>query len=214
MPIPDTEILAMRASRRRTILTSLALATTAAWARPSLGAEPVPVREGVLGAPDAPVTIIEYSSLTCPHCAHFHNTTLGPLKERYIEPGKVKLILRDFPLDQVALKAAVIAHCAGEQRYPQFVGVMYANQERWARAADPVQALVQLAMTGGLAREQIEACLASQEMADAVLAMRLEGQNTYDISSTPTFIIDGKSYPGARSIEELAEILDPLLPGG
>jgi protein-disulfide isomerase len=172
------------------------------------------VREGVLGDPNAPVTIIEYFSLTCPHCAAFHKETLPVLKQRYIDTGKVKLVLRDFPLDRFALFAAVIAHCAGPERYPAFVDVFLETQQQWARADDPVAVLKQIAQLGGLAPEQADACLADQAMIDAVLKMRLEGENTYKVQSTPSFIIGGKLYAGHNTPERFAELIEPLLPKG
>ena len=95
-------------------------------------------QEQILGDPDAPVTIIEYASLTCPHCAQFHNEVLPELKERYIAPGKVRLIYRDFPLDQVALAAAALAHCDGSDRYFSMLDVLFETQRNWARADDPI----------------------------------------------------------------------------
>ncbi len=167
--------------------------------------------EPAIGDPSAPVTIIEYSSLTCPHCAAFHADTLPELEKRYIEPGKVRLVLRDFPLDQVALRAAMLAHCAGPERAPQFIAVFFEQQASWARAADPVQALKQLAQLGGLGPDQADACLADKSLEEAILQARLDGQEKYDIKSTPSFIIDGKTYSGDQSIEKFAEIIDPLL---
>ncbi len=174
----------------------------------------VEVREGVLGDPEAPVTIVEYFSLTCPHCAAFHKETLPVLKERYIDTGKVKLVLRDFPLDRFALFAAVIAHCAGPERYPAFVDVFLETQQQWARADDPVAALKQIAQLGGLAPEQADACLSDETMIDAVLKMRLEGENTHNVQSTPSFVIGGRLYAGNNTPERFAELIDPLLPGG
>lgn len=165
-----------------------------------------------IGDAAAPVTIIEYSSLTCPHCAAFHNEVLPELKQRYIDTGKVRLVLRDFPLDENALKAAVIAHCAGPARQPSFVEVFFAQQQSWARAKDPVAALKQLARLGGLGAEQIDACLADKDLETAVLQARLDGQKQFDIKSTPTFIIDGKAQTGEHSIEAFAAVIDPLLP--
>jgi protein-disulfide isomerase len=161
--------------------------------------------------PAAPVTIIEYSSMTCPHCAAFHANTLPELKERYIDAGKVRLVLRDFPLDQNALRASMIAHCAGEDRYPQFVEVFFAQQASWARANDPVQALKQLAQLGGLSADKVDACLADKALEEAILQARLDGQEKYDIKSTPSFIIDGKTYSGDQSVQKFAAIIDPLL---
>jgi protein-disulfide isomerase len=167
--------------------------------------------EGSLGDPAAPVTMIEYSSLTCPHCAAFHTDTLPGLKQRFIDAGKLRLVVRDFPLDESALKGAMIAHCAGPERYVRFMDVFFAQQQSWARAADPVAALKQLARLGGLGEAEIDACLADKALEEAVLQTRLSGQQTFNIRSTPTFIIDGKAYPGNRSVEEFGEIIEPLL---
>ncbi len=172
----------------------------------------VDLGEPAIGDPAAPVTIIEYASLTCPHCAAFHTKTLPELKKRYIDTGKVRLLLRDFPLDETALKAAVIAHCAGPERQPKFVEVFFAQQQSWARASDPLQALKQLARLGGLGAEQIDACLADKSLEDAVLQARLDGEKKYDIRSTPSFIIGGKTYAGDQSVDEFAQLIDPLLP--
>ena len=174
----------------------------------SSAAEP---QEQILGDPDAPVTIIEYASLTCPHCADFHNDVLPALKERYIAPGKVRLIYRDFPLDQTALAAAALAHCAGPERYFSMLDALFETQSKWARADDPIAALKRLGKLGGLTEQEMAACFADQELTDAILSERLAGQNEYDIGSTPTFIIDGKAYPGSRDVEEFGELIDPLL---
>ncbi|MCB2054667.1 MAG: DsbA family protein [Geminicoccaceae bacterium] len=189
----------------------LALGLLFGWtsASPATAGE---VGEQVLGDPQAPVTMVEFASLTCPHCASFHTDTLPALKERYIDTGKVKLVMRDFPLDQLALAASVIAHCAGPDRYFAFIEAMFANQQSWARAADPVQALLQLAQVGGLAQDQARACLDDKSMADAVLQMRLDAQEQYDIKSTPSFVIDGTLYAGNRSVEEFGEIIEEATP--
>lgn len=168
-------------------------------------------QEQILGDPDAPVTIIEYASLTCPHCAQFHNEVLPELKERYIAPGKVRLIYRDFPLDQMALAAAALAHCAGPDRYFSMLDVLFETQSNWARADDPIAALKRLGKLGGLTEEEMQACLADEELTDGILRTRLAGQDEYDIGSTPTFVIDGKTYAGSRDVEEFSELLDPLL---
>jgi protein-disulfide isomerase len=131
-----------------------------------------------LGDPNAPVTIIEYASLTCPHCAEFHEDVLPQLKERYIAPGKVRLVYRDFPLDQRALAAA---------------------------------SLERLGKLGGLTEAEMEACFADEELTNRILQTRLEAQDQHEISSTPTFIIDGKAYSGSRGIDEFGELIDPLL---
>jgi protein-disulfide isomerase len=174
----------------------------------SSAAEP---QEQILGDPQAPVTIIEYASLTCPHCATFHTEVLPELKERYIAPGKVRLVYRDFPLDQLALAAAALAHCAGPDRYFGFLDVLFETQESWAGADDHLAALKRLGKLGGLSEQQIDACFADQELADRILRTRLDAQNQYEISSTPSFVINGETYGGARGVDEFSEIIDPLL---
>jgi protein-disulfide isomerase len=174
----------------------------------SAAAEP---QEQILGNPDAPVTIIEYASLTCPHCAQFHKEVLPALTERYIAPGKVRLIYRDFPLDQTALAAAALAHCAGPERYFGMLDALFETQGNWARADDPIAALKQLGKLGGLTEQKMDACFADQALTDGILKERLAGQNQYQIGSTPTFIIDGKAYPGSRDVEAFSALIDPLL---
>jgi protein-disulfide isomerase len=167
--------------------------------------------EHALGDPNAPVTIIEYASLTCPHCAHFHNDVLPDLKERYIETGKVRLVFRDFPLDERALMAAALAHCAGPDRYFGFLAVLFQTQSGWARADDYLGALKKLGKLGGMGDEQMDACLADQELTDGILQARIDGQNEHQVSSTPTLVINGEVYSGAREIDELSALIDPLL---
>ena len=187
---------------------------TLAWLPLVLGeSSAAEIEDHVLGDPDAPVTIIEYASLTCPHCAEFHEDVLPQLKERYIAPGKVRMIYRDFPLDQRALAAASLAHCAGPERYFGFLDVLFQTQETWARADDHLAALKRLGKLGGLTEAEMEACFADEELTNRILQTRLDAQNQHEISSTPTFIIDGKAYSGTRDIEEFGELIDPLLDG-
>jgi protein-disulfide isomerase len=167
--------------------------------------------ERALGDPNAPVTVIEYASLTCPHCAHFHNDVLPDLKERYIETGKVRLVYRDFPLDERALMAAALAHCAGPDRYFGFLDVLFQTQAGWARADDYLGALKKLGKLGGMTDAQMDQCLADQELTDGILQTRIDGQNEHQVSSTPTLVINGEVYPGAREIDELSALIDPLL---
>lgn len=196
---------------RRLLLTTAPIAAlsfgaiTFGGSRPAHSAEVV---ERVMGDPDAPVTIIEYASLTCPHCANFHNDTWPAIKRDYIDTGKAKLVMRDFPLDQLALAASMLAHCAGEERYFRFLDFFFANQQSWARASDPLGALRQQSKFGGLTDAEMDACLADQNMADAVLQMSYQGQNEHGVRSTPTFVINGEVVAGGRSVEEFSAILD------
>lgn len=171
------------------------------------------IGERSLGDLDAPVTIIEYSSLSCPHCASFHKDILPGLKERYIDTGKVRMVFRDFPLNESAVDAAVIAHCSGPDRYVGFIDVLFQTQESWSTAPDHRTALKQLGKLGGMSDSQMDECLADETMVNGILQARLDGQNEHKVQSTPTFVIDGKTYPGSRSVDAFAEIIDPLLGG-
>lgn len=167
--------------------------------------------EFVLGEPSATVTIVEYASLTCLHCAAFHNDVLPKLKASYIDSGKVRLVYRDFPLDRFALAASMLARCAGRDRYFNFLHMLFRDQPRWSRARDPMRALGQIARLGGLGSKKFDACLKDQKLQTAILKQRLEGSQTFQINSTPTLIIDGRKYGGGLSFAELQAILDPIL---
>lgn len=177
-----------------------------AWAQ---GGDPR-LQDMVLGKSDAPVTIVEYASLTCPHCASFHADILPALKTEYIDTGKAKLIFRDFPLDQLAFAGAVLARCAGPERYFTYLNVLFAQQRQWASAADPKAALVQIARLGGMSAEQFEKCLMDKPLGDYILNSRLEGNQKYNVNSTPTLLINGKAEPGVPSLDELRKKLDAL----
>ena len=171
------------------------------------------LKERIVGDPAAPVTMIEYASLTCPHCASFHNDTYKAFKQRYIDAGKVRMIYRDFPLDGVALRAAMMARCTHDQRYFGLLQILYKTQQNWSRANDPLAELAKIGRLAGIQPAAFDACMASEELLDGVLGIRQQG--TADgVRSTPTFIINEVAYPGSRSIEEFADIIDRLLKGG
>ncbi|HEX9556350.1 MAG TPA: DsbA family protein [Reyranella sp.] len=164
----------------------------------------------VLGDPKAPVTLIEYASFTCPHCAHFHTQVLPELKKKWIDTGKVKLIYRDFPLDQVAAQAAQIAECAGNDRYFGVIDLIFRGQPTWATASDPIAELAKPLRIAGLGEKEIKACLANEAKANEVVADRRGGE-TLGVNSTPTLFIDGQMYSGARSVEELDGVFGKLV---
>lgn len=166
----------------------------------------------VLGNPDAPVTIIEYASFTCPHCAQFHAETLPKLKSEYIDTGKARLVFRAFPLDQLALRASMLAECMPEDRYFNMVNVLFRTQSDWARAADPVAALEQLGRTAGLGKEAFDRCMADEELVNNIVAGFQEAQNEFSIRSTPSFVVNGTTHAGALPFEEFREILEEQLP--
>ncbi len=165
-----------------------------------------------IGRADAPVTIVEYASLTCPHCARFHTDVLPKIKKDYIDAGKVRLIYRDYPLDRSALAASVLARCAGRDRFFGFLDVLYRDQLRWARSRDPMRSLGRIARLGGLTQAKFDACLKDEKLQNTVLQQRLEGSNAYQVNSTPTLIINGRKYSAALTYAQIKAILDPMLP--
>jgi len=180
-----------------------------------VSAAPMTVQEAmserVLGKADAPVTIIEFASLTCPHCKDFEINVLPKLKTAYIDTGKVKFVYRDFPLDGRALLAAMVARCAPKDRYFAFLDALFRSQESWARAQDPVQALGQVARVGGMSQADFDACIKNQALFEAIKKDALEAQSQYKIESTPTFIINGKKMDGTHTFESFEAALKPLL---
>jgi len=160
-----------------------------------------------IGQPNAPITVVEYASLTCPHCAHFANDVLPAIKKEFVVAGKVRLIYRDFPLDRLALYASMIARCSGPVRYFSMIENFFAKQESWATAKDPVAALTKIAESHGMATKDVEACLADKSVGDAVLKQQLEGDKDFHINGTPTLIIGGDEYGGALSIEAFRAIV-------
>lgn len=166
---------------------------------------------GSLGDGKAPVTVIEYASLTCPHCAAFHNNTFEALKKKYIDTGKVHFIFRDFPFDQPGLRAAMMARCAGTERYFGLIAVLFKSQDSWAASNDPVAELAKIGRLAGITKEQFDACIADKALQDGILKVELEAQEKLKVDATPTFIVNGVKHEGDMPIEEFDKILQPLL---
>ncbi|ADH91679.1 DSBA oxidoreductase [Ancylobacter novellus DSM 506] len=172
----------------------------------ALGALP----DQVLGKADAPVTIVEYASLTCSHCAHFHETTYPVLKSKYIDTGKVRFILREFPLDIVAKAAFMLARCAGDGKYYPMTDTLFETQKNWAYSQNPAQALMAIAKQGGMSEQQFNACLNDAKLAGQIDEVAKRGSEL-GVDATPTFFINGKKVSGALSPEDLDKELAPLL---
>ena len=169
-----------------------------------------------LGDDKAPVTMIEYASMTCPHCAHFQEATFPELKKRYIDTGKVRYILRDFPLDNLAGAAFVLAHCAAKddkEKYYSMIATVFSQQRQWA-VEKPVPPLMAIARQAGLTEQSFNACLTNQKAWDAMESVRQRAMKEFKVESTPTFFINGTQVTGAVTIEEFAKVIDPYLNGG
>jgi len=165
----------------------------------------------VLGNRDAPITIVEYASLGCPHCAHFTNDVLPEIKKAWIDTGKAKLVLRDFPLDEPSLRAAMIARCAPPDRFYAFADTFFASQDKWAGGTkDYREALARLAKFGGMGKDEFEACLKNTALENKIVEQRLVASQELDVNATPTFFINGSKFSGAPTAEEFNRVLSGL----
>ena len=169
----------------------------------------------VMGSDKAPVTIVEYASMTCPHCAHFSETTFPDLKKRYIDTGKVRFIFREFPLDPLASAGFMLARCAGEKvhdKYFAMIETLFRQQTQWV-TAKPVPPLLAIAKQAGFTEQSFDACLANQTLLDGIEKVRQRAIDKFKVQSTPTFFINGAMVTGALTIEQMAKEIDPQLNG-
>lgn len=180
-----------------------------------------PLPEMALGDEKAPVTIVEYMSMTCPHCANFHAKTFEAIKEKYIDTGKVRFILREFPFDPVATAAFMLARCnpgdpqklAEPKEYFAMVSMLFKQQRAWAAPADGNvrAALLQQSKLAGFTQESFNACLTNQKLLDDVNATMKRGADEFGINSTPTFLVNGNRYSGDMSVEAMSALIDSSL---
>lgn len=172
------------------------------------GDMPLYADDRILGQADAPVTIIEFSSLTCPHCAAFHSGTLPQVKKEWIETGRARLVFRHFPLDQLALRAAAAADCVQGDGFFGFLDVLFKNQDKWARSDDPLSAIAQYAALAGLDKATYEKCVTDEAAFDRIIERQTNGRDRYNVTSTPTFVVNGTPVAGNRSYEEFKSVLE------
>jgi len=173
--------------------------------------EDQPLPDMVMGKDDAPVTIVEYASMTCPHCKNFHQGTLKKLEETYIKQGKVKLIFREFPLDNLAAAASMLARCSPKENYYPMLDVLFAQQAQWSHSDDPVKELLRIARLGGFSEESFKACLTNQEVLNGITAVRSRAAKEFKVNATPTLFVNGKKYSGDLSFKTLSALIDSLL---
>lgn len=171
--------------------------------------EPGPLGERVVGDANAPVTIIEYASMTCPHCRAFHKDAYPTIKERYLDTGKAKLFFRGFPFDPSAAAATMLAECSGD-KYFNMIDILYDKQATWARG-NVVEELFKISKLAGFTQESFNACLKNQELLDNVLSIQKKAAEVYGVNSTPTFFINGTKYPGNMSADAMGDIIDALV---
>lgn len=195
-----------------TLLVALLLpVTTHATGTPSIDKI---MADRVLGKANAPVTIYEYASLTCSHCATFATTVLPELEKQAIETGKAKIIFRDFPLDGTALKASALARCLPAEQYYPFLKLLFKQQTTWMSDKDPTKALLRLSSLAGLAPATAEACMSDTKILDAIASARMAAAEKYKIQSTPTFVFnDGIDIiAGSQSVEIFMQKIEKLQP--
>jgi protein-disulfide isomerase len=174
----------------------------------------------VHGSTNAPVTFIEYASMTCPHCAAFQKDVIPLLNKDYVETGKVKVVFREFPLDGAARMASAVARCFAGDQYFSFIDLLFANQSNWIKdfdgnqqitKEDIVEGLTQMARQAGMPREKVESCADDKNNLALVDGNWQEGQTRYNVNSTPTFVINGVNHTGEIPYDQLKKILDPLV---
>ncbi len=169
------------------------------------------LQEKKIGNESAKIEMIEFASLTCGHCAKFHNEVFPKIKEEFIDKGIVNFTYKDFPLDKFALKASVIARCSGNDRFFSFLKVLYNKQKDWTRTQDPFKSLLKIAKLGGLKNDEIKVCVGNKSIEDGILKQRLSSSKKFDITATPTIYFNGQKYDGDLSFEALKLKIDSLL---
>ena len=172
---------------------------------------PGPLPERALGSDKASVTVVEYASMTCSHCARFHTTVYPDFKKKYIDSGKVRFILREFPLDPIAAGAFALARCLPEDKYFPMIEVLFEQQKNWAFVPDPPKALLGFAKQAGFTEQSFEACLTDQKLAQAIEDTGRRANEKFGVSGTPTFFINGQMLRGEATLEALSKVIDPMI---
>jgi protein-disulfide isomerase len=168
--------------------------------------EPPALGDRVLGRTDAPVTIVEYASATCPHCAAFHKDVFPQLKTEFIDTGKVRFIFREFPFDDLALAAFMLARCAPPDKYFPMIDVLFEQQKVWA-SKDARTELGKIAQLAGIGQDGFDKCLKNEDIAKGIMAIRDKAANTFGVAATPTFFVNGKELRGEHSIDQFRKMI-------
>jgi protein-disulfide isomerase len=198
------------------MLGSIALLGAAGLARAGLAAvdaaklnEPPAIGEMALGPDNAKVTVIEYASASCPHCANFYKTTFQDLKKQYIEPGKIRFVFREFPHNDAALAAFMIARCAPKDRYFPLIDTFFTTQDTWLK--NPAEGLFKIAQLAGFTKASFDSCLKNEDVAKGILAVRDKAESEFGVEGIPTFFVNGQVLNGEASLAEFKKIIDPQL---
>lgn len=165
----------------------------------------------VQGKADAPVTIVEYASMTCSHCAAFHKETYPTLLKTYVETGKVRFILREFPLDPLAAAGFMLARCSGPDKRSAMVDLLFDKQADWAFTQKPLEALADLVKQTGMSQDSFNKCINDQALYDQINQVRDRAAQKFGVEATPTFFVNGKKVTGEITPKMLSDLLEPLL---
>ena len=206
----------MYLDRRQLILGAAMLVATTGLASSGhaaidIAALHAPPAEGdmTMGPENAKVTVVEYASASCPHCANFYKTTFPDLKKDYIDTGKIRFIFREFPHNQPALAAFMLARCAPKEKYFPLIDMFFTQQDTWLEK--PLEGLQKIAQLAGFTKESFDACLKNEAVAKGILAVRDQADKDFGVNSIPTFFINGELLKGETSIDEFRKKIDPLL---
>jgi protein-disulfide isomerase len=170
--------------------------------------------EFIEGDPKAKVTVIEYASLTCPHCAHYQETVYPVVKKNYIDTGKIRYAFRDFPLDQIAMSGALLARCAPDNRGWTLIDFLFKNQQEWITTDKPIEPLKKYAKLAGMTDAEVDACLKNQQLLKTITDERDKASTLYQVQSTPTFYVGDEKVEGDRGYDFIAKIIDQHLAKG
>ena len=174
--------------------------------------KPVGLPDLTLGPKDAKVTVVEYASMTCSHCAHFTKDVWPEFKKKYVDTNKVHYVFREFPLDNLAAAASMLARCTGSEKAFPLIEVLFEKQNDWAFGeGNPVPRLFEIAKQAGFTQESFDKCLTDQKLLDEITAGRTRASDVFGVSATPTFYINGKKLDGAPTIEKFDQMIEPLL---
>jgi protein-disulfide isomerase len=174
--------------------------------------KPVGLPDLALGPVDAKVTVVEYASMTCGHCAHFTKDVWPDFKKKYVDTNKVRYVFREFPLDNLAAAASMLARCTGNDKAFPLIEVLFEKQNEWAFGeGNPVPRLFEIAKQAGFTQESFDKCLTDQKLLDEITAARTRAGEVFGVSATPTFYVNGKKLDGAPTMEKLDAMIEPLL---
>ena len=180
-----------------------------------LGKDILEIKESdfFIGEKNAPITIIEYASLSCGHCADFHNNTLEKLKSEYVDTGKIKIVFRDFPFNYPALLGSMVLKCISSNIRYDYMNALFKLQKTWIfpENAKTTEELYKIMQSGGMTKNDFDECISNTEVENNILQGMIDAKNEFNISSTPSFLVNGELIEGNKSIKDFRQIIDKIL---